>query len=578
MSPAAPVPNDIAVGPAPDAVARRPELIPELGPELGPGPVPPEDDPMMAGGSDSPGQSRWEPSSRERRGLDPSGLDRSAPDRSVLRSERPWADSQFWILQLAVLALFLIRLATTVALHLDTSSVGLEYSTIVVFVVPAVYTALRYGLRGAGLTSAWITVLAVPRVVEAVSEHQFGAAWAEVTQLLVLDAVSLLIGQHVSAQLRARKVSESARAAHRSAEARYRDLFDSNQAPILIVDGTGSVVEANATAQRVFRRTDTRPGIDRRSAPREVGTVRLVDMIGPDAAAQILTRLLDSQVTVPDHTEDALTDDHRVEPVAYEVEGRAVFFRPTGTLLNRSAGETRMQVVFEDVTAETRRHDQMEAYTSRVVLGQEEERRHLAQELHDGPVQTLIHLCRQIDAVERGSELTTEGAQALADLRVITEGTVAELRSIARGLRPSVLDDLGLVASINQVLTEAGDRQQFEATFGVTGRERRLPAPVELALFRIAQEAITNIEHHASAAHVAVGLSFESTGLRLLVKDDGVGFPAADLPRGVEGQSLGLPGMTERAHLIGARLVLHSAPGSGTTVDIWVPASIIDPR
>ena len=573
MSPAAPVPNGLAVGPAPEAVARRPELIPELGPE----PAPPEDDPMVVGGSGSPDGNGPDQSDLDQSDLDRSDLDRSGLDRSGLRSERPWADSQFWILQFAVLALFLIRLATTVALHLDTSSVGLEYSTIVVFVVPAVYAALRYGLRGAGLTSAWITVLAVPRVVEAVSGHQFGAAWAEVTQLLVLDAVSLLIGQHVSAQLQARTISESARAAHRSAEALYRDLFDSNQAPILIVDGTGSVVEANATAQRVFRRTAGRPGIDRRSPPRGVDTVRLVDMIGPDAAAQILTRLLDSQVTVPDRAEDALTDDHRVEPVAYEVEGQPVFFRPTGTLLNHSGGDTRMQVVFEDVTAETRRHDLMEAYASRVVLGQEEERRHLAQELHDGPVQTLIHLCRQIDAVEKDSELTTEGAQVLADLRVIAEGTVAELRSIARGLRPSILDDLGLVASINQVLAEAGDRQQFEATFGVTGRERRLPAPVELALFRIAQEAITNIEHHASAAHVAVGLSFEPTGLRLLVKDDGVGFPVADLPRGVEGQSLGLPGMTERAHLIGSRLVVHSAPGSGTTVDIWVPATIIDP-
>jgi len=99
-----------------------------------------------------------------------------------------------------------------------------------------------------------------------------------------------------------------------------------------------------------------------------------------------------------------------------------------------------------------------------------------------------------------------------------------------------------------------------------------------LALFRIAQEAITNVERHASASQIAVGLSFESSGLRLLVKDDGVGFPVADHPQGDGGQSLGLPGMTERAHLIGSRLVLHSAPGAGTTVDVWVPATIIDPE
>ena len=168
-----------------------------------------------------------------------------------------------------------------------------------------------------------------------------------------------------------------------------------------------------------------------------------------------------------------------------------------------------MQVVFEDVTAETRRHDLMEAYAARVVLGQEEERRHIAQELHDGPVQTLIHLCRQIDEVESRGRSGHDGTGSLSDLRVIVEETVAELRSIAKGLRPSVLDDLGLVASINQILSEAGERQQFETSFGVTGPERRLAPAVELALFRIAQEALSNVERHAAARRVAVGLNFE---------------------------------------------------------------------
>lgn len=125
------------------------------------------------------------------------------------------------------------------------------------------------------------------------------------------------------------------------------------------------------------------------------------------------------------------------------------------------------------------------------------------------------------------------------------------------------------MASINQMLTEATARQQFESTFGVTGSSRRLSPTVELALFRITQEAISNIERHAAAKHVAIGLDFATGGLRLLVKDDGVGFdrsrrPAAD-------HSLGLPGITERAHLIGASLVIQSAAGHGTAVDVWVP-------
>jgi signal transduction histidine kinase len=296
-------------------------------------------------------------------------------------------------------------------------------------------------------------------------------------------------------------------------------------------------------------------------------------MIGADAAGQILTRLIAEQLgeATPGPPQ---SDDPLVEPVAFEVDGSRILFRPSATMVSRSGGTTRMQVVFEDVTAETRRHDRMEAYASRVVMGQEEERRHLAQELHDGPVQTLIHLCRQIDALqERDSQPKEGGVGALTDLRAIAEDTVAELRSIARGLRPSILDDLGLVASINQVLTEAGDRQQFETTFGVTGTARRLPSPVELAVFRIAQEAISNVERHAAARTVAVGLSFEPGGMRLLVRDDGIGFQPEDRPHRRSTDSLGLPGMTERAHLIGSRLVIHSAPEAGTTIDVFVPAA-----
>jgi signal transduction histidine kinase len=99
---------------------------------------------------------------------------------------------------------------------------------------------------------------------------------------------------------------------------------------------------------------------------------------------------------------------------------------------------------------------------------------------------------------------------------------------------------------------------------------------VELALFRIAQEAISNVERHAAARRVAVGMNFEPGGLRLLVKDDGVGFTTAGRADSGQSASLGLPGMTERAHLIGARLILHSEPGVGTTVDVWVPATILD--
>ncbi len=505
---------------------------------------------------------------------EPKSTTEALPDPSTSsRSETtatPWSRPGFWLLQLIVLALYLVRVAATVGFHLDATSLVLELSTLALFMIPVVYAALNYGIAGALFTSGWVTLLAVPRFVASIHAQRYGDAWAELMQVVLLDVLAYLIGQRVSAEQEARRLAESSREAHLRAEALYRELFDSNQAPILIVDTDGLVAETNASARRAFARAA--------SSSATGCPVRLVDMVGADAAARVLTQLISLQLTGEQGIEITSGDPDRVEPLAFDINGERVLFRPTTTLLGPESSAQRMQVIFEDVTAETRRHDLMEAYAARVVLGQEEERRHIAQELHDGPLQTLIHLCRQIDEVD--SEIhapsSVEHLAPLGQLRRIVEDTVAELRSIAKGLRPSILDDLGLVASINQMLADAGTRQGFETSFGVNGGERRLSPTVELALFRIAQEAISNVERHAAARRVAVGMNFEPGGLRLLVKDDGVGFTAAEQTDSGRSASLGLPGMTERAHLIGSRLILHSEPGIGTTVDVWVPATILD--
>ncbi len=156
------------------------------------------------------------------------------------------------MLQFVVLALYLVRLAVVVSFHLNTTSVAVEFSTLALFLVPVVYAALHYGLRGAVFTAAWVSLLAVPRFVGYVGAHQYVAAWAELLQVVLLNALAFLIGQGVSAEREARRMAESAREAHLSAEALYRELFDSNQAPILFVDAEGYVVEYNAAAQRAF--------------------------------------------------------------------------------------------------------------------------------------------------------------------------------------------------------------------------------------------------------------------------------------------------------------------------------------
>jgi signal transduction histidine kinase len=476
--------------------------------------------------------------------------------------EHPWTDSRFWLLQLAILALSLVRLAAVVGSHVAVTDPAVELTTVAIFLVPVIYASLNYGFSGGVFTGLWVTLLEVPRFVGYIDAHSPTGASVELLQVMALLVTALLIGHRISADRLARTVAEASDLAQRSAEALYRDLFDSNTSPILIVDAGGTVVEANASARQAF------PASGRRTVDGTSDRARLVDVIGPVAAGHVLPDLVTSPTVSTEVGDDG--PGVRPEPVAFQIDGELVLYRPTVTALHGTSGHRGLQIVFQDVTAEIQRHDRMEAYAGQVLLGQEEERRHIAQDLHDGPVQVLIHLCRQIDALP--SELGLDAAQtaSLSDLRDIAEGAVTELRTIAKGLRPPILDDLGLVASIGQLLTDAGHRLGIETSIGVAGQARRLPTHVELAVFRISQEALSNIERHAQAKRIAVGLDFEGGGVRLLIRDDGVGFDPSGgdhLRRG----SLGLPGMTERAHLAGGTLRIHSGLATGTTVDLSIP-------
>jgi signal transduction histidine kinase len=194
-------------------------------------------------------------------------------------------------------------------------------------------------------------------------------------------------------------------------------------------------------------------------------------------------------------------------------------------------------------------------YAKRILGAQEDERRRLAQELHDQPLQDLIHLLRLLDS---GSA---------ADARRVVTEVVSELRQISRGLRPPTLDDLGVVAALRKLVADFQARTEIASSFRVEGGARRLAPEVELGLFRIAQEALNNVARHAVAGKLAVRVRFTEAEVRLSVTDDGVGFE----PGHAGEAALGLIGMTERASLVGGRLDVHTSPGKGTSVRTVVP-------
>ncbi|MEK7682362.1 MAG: sensor histidine kinase, partial [Chloroflexota bacterium] len=161
----------------------------------------------------------------------------------------------------------------------------------------------------------------------------------------------------------------------------------------------------------------------------------------------------------------------------------------------------------------------------------------------------------------------------LREARKTAEAVVRDLRDFSKALRPPTLDDLGLVTSIRRLLMDLMDRAKVNGQIKVVGEERRLPPDLELALFRIAQEAMRNVERHAQAREVTVTLSFSGREARLDVVDNGVGFvlPPHSSDMAAFGR-LGLLGMRERAELLGGRLEVKSTAGKGTRITASIPA------
>jgi signal transduction histidine kinase len=210
----------------------------------------------------------------------------------------------------------------------------------------------------------------------------------------------------------------------------------------------------------------------------------------------------------------------------------------------------------------------LEDFAARTIDVQEMERRHLAGEIHDGISQRLISLWYHLQAAEAFSVDPAVVNHELAAAKELTTAALDEARRAIAGLRPSVLDDLGLGPSLESLAhTVAGPQVDVEIV------PCRLPPHVEVALYRIAQEALQNVMKHASAERVTLRLSTGNGAVHLVVEDDGRGFRPGEPGRTRNGApSYGLVGMRERAELVGARLQITSKPGKGTRVQVELPA------
>ena len=256
---------------------------------------------------------------------------------------------------------------------------------------------------------------------------------------------------------------------------------------------------------------------------------------------------------------------------AYRRDGTTIWLRDHVRVVRDTQGVILYyEGTVEDVTARRRADDVREHLLARAISAQEEERGRVARELHDETGQALTAILvglRNLEAAVSG----TAALRQVADLRHLVESTIRDVGRIARGLRPAVLDDLGLIPALQRYAEDLHAARGL--TIEIRGPEtERFPHAVETTLYRIIQEALTNVGAHARARAAHVDIQRRAGAVLAVVRDDGDGFDVASAVE-VNGrrQTLGLIGMQERASLVGGSVVIDSRPGTGTKITVILP-------
>lgn len=205
------------------------------------------------------------------------------------------------------------------------------------------------------------------------------------------------------------------------------------------------------------------------------------------------------------------------------------------------------------------------------VIAQEEERARIARELHDETSQFLTALNLNMAALRNATLIGKQAGEILDRMQELTRRMAQGIYHMVHNLRPAQLDELGLIAALQYLADDAQRRSDLLVNLEIINTPRRLDPLVETVLFRVAQEALSNVARHSQSNHAQMQLEFMRKEVRLCVQDKGVGFdPGAELP---PPRGWGIAGMRERAESIGGKLILQSAPGSGTLVEVTLPVT-----
>ena len=336
-------------------------------------------------------------------------------------------------------------------------------------------------------------------------------------------------------------------------ERNYRGLFENANDAIWGHDLEGRYVVANKASEKVTGYSvEELLGMDVKDFLSEEGL---------GVAREVKRRLLANEPVEQPYEQRMIRRD-----------GTEAILKVTTSVVSEDGKPAGFHNIARDVTEEMRLRENLRLYLSHVTKAQEEERKRIARELHDDTIQALVVLSRQLeDAASGGKGMPEDKRLLLESLRQQTSSIMDGVRRLTQDLRPSTLDRLGLLAGLEWLANDVARYSGVAVKVGVLGTGRRLPADVELMLFRIAQEALRNMWRHAQATEAEVAVDFQESKVVMAIRDNGRGF---DVPTSVGDLTrygkLGLTGMQERAWLLGGNVTFESKPGKGTTVRVEI--------
>ena len=338
-------------------------------------------------------------------------------------------------------------------------------------------------------------------------------------------------------------------------EQNYRYLFDNASEAIWVHDMEGDILVANGACEKLTGYTRD-------------------ELFGMNIARFLTTEFLGIAREVKRELLEGGAIEQPYEQRLVRKDGTIAIVEMATSLVIIDGQVTGFQNIARDVTEEKQMQDNMRFYVQQITRVQEDERKRIARELHDEVAPPLLLLIQRLDSIASHTrpKLASSLKEKLEDLRSQSIEALEGVRHCAQHLRPSILDDLGLIAALEWMAEDLVKNYGIDAHVEVTGTERDLPDEVQLLLFRIAQEALSNIRRHAGASVAALKLELEDNKIRMTVSDDGKGFDLSAQADGfARSGKLGIAGMYERARLLDGSLMIQSELSKGTQVVADLP-------